>query len=50
MMDLGDPGLDCGWQAAWALRRARAETLEAFGELLVQSFSRPDPFLIELVI
>lgn len=28
----------------------RAETLEAFGELLVPSFSRPYPFLIGLVI
>ena len=51
MMDLGDPDLD--WvriAAGMGVEAARAETLEACGDLLVGSCSRPGPFLVELVI
>jgi acetolactate synthase-1/2/3 large subunit len=51
MMDLRDPDLD--WvrlAGGMGVEAARAETLEACGELLAGSFSRPGPFLVELVI
>ena len=51
MMDLGDPDLD--WvrlAGGMGVEAARAETLEACGELLAGSFSRPGPFLVELGI
>jgi acetolactate synthase-1/2/3 large subunit len=51
MMDLGDPGLD--WvriAGGMGVEAARAETLEACADLLAGSFSRPGPFLVELVI
>ncbi|MCK8786822.1 acetolactate synthase large subunit [Roseomonas sp. NAR14] len=51
MLDLGNPDLD--WvrlAAGMGVEAARAETLEACGDLLTQSCARPGPFLIELVI
>jgi len=51
LMDLGNPELD--WvrlAGGMGVEAARAETLEAFGDLLAQSFRRRGPFLIELVI
>jgi len=51
MLDLGNP--DIGWvQLANSLgvEAAPASTLETLGDLLAQSFARPGPFLIELMI
>ncbi|MCX8133440.1 MAG: acetolactate synthase large subunit [Roseococcus sp.] len=51
MMDLGNP--DIGWAQlarAMGVEAATATTLEEAGDLMVQSFARPAPFLIELVI
>jgi acetolactate synthase-1/2/3 large subunit len=51
MLDLGNPDID--WvrlAGGLGVEAARAETLEACGDLLAQSCARPGPFLIELVI
>ncbi|MDO9707141.1 acetolactate synthase large subunit [Paracraurococcus lichenis] len=51
MLDLGNP--DIGWvQLANSLgvEAAQARSLEALGDLMAQSFARPGPFLIELLI
>jgi acetolactate synthase-1/2/3 large subunit len=51
MMDLGNP--DIGWAQlarAMGVEAATATTLEEVGDLMTQSFARPAPFLIELVI
>jgi acetolactate synthase-1/2/3 large subunit len=51
MLDLGNP--DIGWVGlaeGLGVEAARAETLEACGDLMAQSFRRPGPFLIELQI
>ena len=51
MLDLGNPDLDWVQLAAgMGVEAARAETLEAFGDLFAQANARPGPFLIELVI
>lgn len=51
MLDLGDPGL------AWVqlangmgVEAARATTMEQCADLMVQSFRRPGPFVIELMV
>ncbi len=50
MMDLGDPDLDwCRIASGLGVESARAETLEAFGELLEAANRRSGPFLIELI-
>jgi len=51
MLDLGNP--DIGWVKlanSMGVEAAQASTLEACGDLLAQSFARPGPFLIELLI
>ncbi len=51
MLDLGNP--DIGWvQLAngMGVEAARAETLDRCADLMAQSFARPGPFLIELMI
>ncbi|MBL6455486.1 acetolactate synthase large subunit [Belnapia sp. T6] len=51
MLDLGNP--DIGWvQLANSLgvEAAQANNLETLSDLMAQSFSRPGPFLIELLI
>ncbi len=51
MMDLGNPDLD--WlhlAAGMGVEAARADTLDAFGDVFEQANARPGPFLIELVI
>jgi len=51
MLDLGNP--DIGWvQLANSLgvEAAQARTLEQLNDLMAQSFARPGPFLIELLI
>nr|WP_184520614.1 acetolactate synthase large subunit [Roseomonas pecuniae] len=51
MLDLGNPDLD--WvrlAGGMGVEAARAETLEALGDLLSQSMARPGPFLIELSV
>jgi acetolactate synthase-1/2/3 large subunit len=51
MLDLGNPDLD--WvriAGGLGVEAARAETLEVCADLMRQSFARPGPFLIELVI
>lgn len=51
MMDLGNP--DIGWvQLAngMGVEAAQASTLEQCADLMAQSFARPGPFLIELLI
>ena len=51
MMDLGNPDLD--WlklAAGMGVEAARAETMDAFGDLFEQANARSGPFLIELVI
>ena len=51
MLDLGNP--DIGWVQlanSMGVEAAQARTLEACGDLLAQSFARPGPFLIELLI
>ena len=51
MMDLGNP--DIGWSQlamSMGVEAATVTTLEQVGDLMTQSFARPGPFLIELVI
>jgi acetolactate synthase-1/2/3 large subunit len=51
MLDLGNP--DIGWVKlanSMGIEAAQATTLEACGDLMAQSFARPGPFLIELMI
>jgi acetolactate synthase-1/2/3 large subunit len=51
MMDLGNP--DIGWSRlaqSLGVEAATATTLEQAADLMAQSFARPGPFLIELVI
>ncbi|GGC30689.1 hypothetical protein GCM10011504_06120 [Siccirubricoccus deserti] len=51
MLDLGNP--DIGWVKlanSMGVEAAQASTLEALGDLMAQSFARPGPFLIELLI
>jgi acetolactate synthase-1/2/3 large subunit len=51
MLDLGNP--DIGWvklAASLGVEAAEAKTLEACADLMTQSFRRPGPFLIELLI
>jgi acetolactate synthase-1/2/3 large subunit len=51
MMDLGNP--DIGWvQLAngMGVEAAQADTLDRCADLMAQSFARPGPFLIELLI
>jgi len=51
MLDLGNPDLDWVRIAnGMGVEAARAETLEICADLMRQSFVRPGPFLIELVI
>src|SRR4051794_36356082 len=51
MMDLDDPALDWVRLAnGMGVEAARAETLERCGDLLAQSFARPGPFLVEVVL
>ena len=51
MMDLDDPALDWVRLAnGMGVEAAKAETLERCADLLGQSFARPGPFLVELVI
>jgi acetolactate synthase I/II/III large subunit len=51
MLDLGNPDLDWVRMAnGMGVEAAKAETLEQLGDLLSQSFARPGPFLIELMI
>ena len=51
MMDLGNPDLDWVRLAnGMGVEAARAETLEACGDLMSQASSRPGPFLIELPV
>jgi acetolactate synthase-1/2/3 large subunit len=51
MLDLGNP--DIGWVQlanSMGVEAAQAGTLDALGDLMAQSFARPGPFLIELMI
>ncbi|MBK1662405.1 acetolactate synthase large subunit [Paracraurococcus ruber] len=51
MLDLGNP--DIGWVQlanSMGVEAAQARTLEGLGDLMAQSFARPGPFLIELLI
>ena len=51
MLDLGNP--DIGWVGmanSMGVEAAQASTLEGLSDLLAQSFARPGPFLIELLI
>ncbi|HYF08339.1 MAG TPA: acetolactate synthase large subunit [Acetobacteraceae bacterium] len=51
MLDLGNP--DIGWVGlanSMGVEAAQARTLEQLNDLTAQSFSRPAPFLIELLI
>lgn len=51
MLDLGDPDLD--WVSlaeGMGVEAARATRMEQFADLLAHSFTRPGPFLIELVV
>ena len=51
MLDLGNP--DIGWvklAEAMGVEAAQATTLDQVADLMAQSFARPGPFLIELVI
>ena len=51
MMDLGNPDIDWPKLAAgMGVEGARATTLEQCADLMRQSFARPGPFLVELVI
>jgi acetolactate synthase I/II/III large subunit len=51
MLDLGNPDLDWPKLAAgMGVEGARATTLEQCADLMRQSFARPGPFLVELVI
>ena len=51
MLDLGNP--DIGWVGlaqSLGVEAAQADTLETCADLMAQSFKRPGPFLIELLI
>jgi len=51
MLDLGNP--DIGWVKlanSMGVEAAQASNLEQLGDLMAQSFARPGPFLIELLI
>ncbi|TDH62999.1 acetolactate synthase large subunit [Dankookia rubra] len=51
MLDLGNP--DIGWVQlanSMGVEAAQASTLDQLGDLMAQSFARPGPFLIELMI
>ena len=51
MMDLGNPDID--WPAmarAMGVEAASTNTVDGFADLLAQSFRRPGPFLIELLV
>ena len=51
MLDLGNPAID--WvriAEGMGVEAARADTLDRCADLMRQSFARPGPFLIELVI
>ena len=51
MMDLGNPDLDWTKMAqAMGVEAARADTAEAFGDLMAASLRRKGPFLIELQV
>ena len=51
MLDLDDPALDwVGMARAMGVEAARADTAEAFNDLLRAALSRKGPFLIEAVI
>ena len=51
MLDLGNPDIDWVRLAnSLGVEAAKAETLERAGDLMAQSFARPGPFLIELMI
>ena len=51
MLDLGNPDIDWVRLAnSLGVEAARAETLERCGDLMAQSFARPGPFLVELMI
>ncbi len=51
MMDLSNPDLDWTLLArGMGVAAERAETMERCADLLAQSFARPGPFLIELVV
>lgn len=51
MLDIGNPDLDWPKLAAgMGVEGARAETMSRFNDLLAASFTRPGPFVIELVI
>ena len=51
MLDLGNP--DISWVQlanSMGVEAAQANTLDQVGDLMAQSFARPGPFLIEVVI
>ena len=51
MLDLGNPDLNWVQLAnSMGVEAAQASTLDALGDLMAQSFARPGPFLIELMI
>jgi acetolactate synthase-1/2/3 large subunit len=51
MMDIGNPDLDWPRMAqSMGVEAARAETCEQLADLMTHSFTRPGPFLIELVV
>jgi len=51
MLDLGNPALDwCRLARGMGVEAARATTLETLADLLRQSFLRPGPFVVELMI
>ena len=51
MLDLGNPDLDWVTLAnGMGVQAARATTLDACADLMVQSFRQQSPFVIELVI
>jgi acetolactate synthase-1/2/3 large subunit len=51
MMDLGNPDLNwAGMAQSMGVEAARAETADAFADLLASALGRKGPFLIELLI
>ena len=51
MLDLGNP--DIGWvklAESMGVEAAQATTLDQVADLMAQSFARPGPFLIELLV
>jgi acetolactate synthase-1/2/3 large subunit len=51
MMSLDDPAIDwVRFGESLGVEAARADTVERFADLLAQSFRRPGPFLIELLV